>query len=348
MSYKIYIEKNVEIPPGKVELLTIGGKVAAPTFTGIGDSNTRLADAKALVSACATSIKKTVGLSVTPGIYFVYRGVAVGGLQRGLGGFSSKPLTVKNKSIDPGIIKDDADFARLTGLVPMQVKLGKKGRTDDTSSIPLSLNQGSYKIAKIEDVGNAKSYLCCGTSNRNLSWEDAAIPTGKSLCTFLGDTTNPYLADWDLVLVGVTKASIKDDSTLRCFKVIDAGGAGPHNLLPQWLADCLKTQKVPLISHVTQHGPESLYCGNDITQSDEEFLVLTLSADSASGVTHKVINQDSSDLEGTMPWDKAISYIGANFGNYFSYKFSAFSGKGDSKPTDYSTPIDELNGTLTG
>jgi hypothetical protein len=346
MSHKIYIERNADNPPAKIELLTIGGDVASPTFAGIGDSNTRLADAKALVSACAASIKNGVGLSVTPGIYFVYRGVAVGGLQRGLGGFSSKPLTVKNKSIDPGTIKDNADFARLTGLVPLQIKLGKKGRPDDTSSIPLSRNQASYRIVKIEDAGNAKSYLCCGTSNRNLSWEDAAIPTGKSLCTFLGDTTNPYLADWDLVLVGVTKASIKNDSTLRCFKVTDAGGAGPHNLLPQWLADSLKNQKVPLISHVTQHGPESLYCGNDITQPDEEFLVLTLPANSASGVTHKVINQDSSDLEGTTPWDKASAYVSANFGDYFSYKFVAFSGKGDSKPADYSTPIDELNGTL--
>lgn len=347
MSYKIYIEKNIDVPPTMIELIQIGGNVASPTYTGIDDSNVRLADAKALVSACASHIKTKVGLSVAPGIFFIYRGVAVGGLQRGIGGFLSKPLTVKNKSIDPGIIKDDADFARLAGLVPIQVKLGKKGLPEDSSSIPLTARQASYRVVKVESVGNSKSYLYCGNSDRNLSWESVIAPAGKTLCTFLGDASNPYLADWDLVMVSTTKASIKNDSTLPIFKVVDTGSDGMHNLLPQCLADCLSAQKLPLNSHVTQHGPESLYCGNDITQADEEFIVLALPANSSSGVIHKVIHRNSSGLSGDTPWDKARSYISMDMGSYFPYQFAAFSGKGDGKPTDYATPISKLNGTLT-
>ncbi|MCC3527682.1 MAG: hypothetical protein JGK21_05225 [Microcoleus sp. PH2017_22_RUC_O_B] len=341
MSFKIFIEQNKDIRPAGVELLTIGGDILNPTFSGISDSNARLSDAKALVKACANHIKEKVTLSVMPSVFFIYRGVAVGGLQRKLGGFASKPLTVKDKSIDPSIIVVNEDFKRLTGLVPIQKKLGKNGDPTDNSLISLTPQQQSYRIVKIEDVGNTKSYLCCRNTDRTLSWENTMTPTGKTLCTFLGDTSNPYLADWDLVLVGVTKRSIRQDK-IREFEVVKK----EQNILPQWLFDCLNNQTVPLSSHVTQHGPESLYGGNDITQPNEEFIVLTNTGSDSSNVSHKVINKSETNIVGTTPWDKVKTYVGSNFSDYFLYQFENFSGTGNNKPNNYDEAIKKLNQNL--
>jgi|GEM_PF-5370191 len=340
MSYKIWIQSTGSNPRNLAELSTIGGDITNPTFTGISNGNARLADAESLLQKCADYINKKVNLSVSANVLFVYRGVAVGGLQRNLGGFSAKPLTVKNKSIDPTLLQGNGDFERLTGLVPVQVKLGKNGIPGDKSTISLSANQAAYMITKIEDVGAAKSYLCCNDTDRTLSWEGSTTPSGKTLCTFLGDTTNPYLADWDLVTVGVTKSSIKQDSTVSFFKVIDKPTATvPHNILPQWLDDCLLQQVVPLNSHVTQHGPESLYCGNKIDLPNEEFLVLSGNAKSTS---QTIINSTSSETGGT-PFAKLQSYLSKNSGGFLFYQFQGFDGLGVNKPSDYTAAIGTFN-----
>ena len=303
-----------------------------------------------LVKKCASYINTEVKPKVIPGVFFIYRGVAIGGLQRNLGGFASKPLTVKYKSIDPGIIKynqssqPDPYLERLTGLVPIQIKLGKKGSPTDDSVISLTDQQRAYRIVKKEQVGNVKSYLCCGNTDRQLSWEKTMNPTGKTLCTFLGDTSNPYLADWDLVLVGVTKGTIKPDQ-IKIFNVVDQpDNRGMHNILPQWLFKCLGAQNIPLSSHVTQHGPESLYCGNDITQPDEEFIVLTNSRNERYDVTLKVINQKNVQ-DGQTPWAVVQTYVTENLKDYFLYQFKEFSGK-ESKPNEYSSAIEVLNSTI--
>jgi hypothetical protein len=353
MSYKIYIEnKNTLI---KHELYIIGGEVASPTFTGITDANVRLVDAKTLVSQCARHIKSKVVSSIMPGICFIYRGVAVGGIQRRIGDFSPKPLTVKYKSLDPAVMNNSSDpqlksdLGRLTGLVPIQTKLGKGGVETNNSEIVLAEGEVPYQILKEEAVGNTKSYLHCGNADRILSWVRVGdASTDKKPCTFLGDTTNPYLADWDLVLVGVTKNSIIKDGTIGVFKVIDSSMTSGLGILPQWLADCLSNQVAPFKSHVTQHGPESLYCGNTITQPDEEFLVLTLAPNNSSSPSHKVINQNSSDLAGTTPWAKTKNHIDNHFKiSHFLYQFDIFTGVGVvPEERNYVTLINRLNDTL--
>lgn len=340
MSYKIWIQSTGSNPRNLVELLTIGGDITNPTFTAMSGGNVRLSDAETLVQNCAAYIKSKVGLGVAPNILFVYRGVAVGGLQRNLGGFSAKPLTVKNKSIDPTLLKGNVDFERLTGLVPILMKLGKNGNPTDQSTISLSATQASYMVAKIVDVGNTRSYLCCSNTDRTLSWESSMTPAGKTLCTFLGDTTNPYLADWDLVTLGVPKSSIKQDSTDSVYKVIDTPTATvPHNILPQWLSDCLQQQQVPLNSHVTQHGPESLYCGNKIDSANEEFLLLS---GNGKSISQTIINASSTDA-GSTPFAKFQSHLSNNFAGYLFYQFPGFDGTGSSKPSDYTQAVSTFN-----
>ncbi|MDB9518853.1 hypothetical protein PN466_18055 [Roseofilum reptotaenium CS-1145] len=343
------IEPN-EPNPITVKLLPIGGNVEEPTFSGIGDGNQRLVDAKKLVEACTNYIKTTVIGTRFPGIFFIYRGVAIGGLQHGLGGFASKPLTVKEKSIDPAIIQGNDDFNRLTGLVPIQKKLGKKGKEDDPSCIALTNQEGAYRIVKTDtSSGNVKSYLCCGNTDRQFSWENTMNPNGKTLCTFLGNTSCPYLADWDLVLVGVTKQSIRQDK-IGVFNVVkhQEAGSNMYQIIPQWLLDCIKAQQIPIYTHVTQHGPESLYCGNDITQQNEQFIVLTHPNASRSGldkVTHEVINRESKMSEET-PWSLVQKYVQNTFvQQYFLYQFEEFNGK-ENKPNSFDQAIHTVNQKL--
>ncbi|WP_013320770.1 hypothetical protein [Gloeothece verrucosa] len=367
MDYKISIQKheqeaNAPIPT-PVDLHLIGSNidVTKPTFSNFekdslgNGNNLRLTDAKNLFRACASHINKTDKPKVPPKLFFIYRAVAIGGLTRGLGQFASKPLTVKDKSIDPNLISNNDDFRRLTGLVPIQKKLAKPAQGKYLNGfIELVDGWSQYKIVKKETTGNSKSYLCCdkGDRVRGLSWEDTEdfkelSNKGKILCTFLGNNSAPYLADWDLVLVGVSKP--KPGSMQKSiYRVVDQPmNKSDHNILPQWLYDCLEKQSGTLSSHVTQHGPESLYCGNDITEPNEEFLVLRNHAKNIEEVHHYVINNNSAKYTGKTSWDKLQTYLKQELTpeDYFYYQFDEFTGK-ENKPGDYRTAITKLNDKL--
>lgn len=307
----IFIQQ-IDNPSNKVALNQIGGDITKPVFGSIGASNARFSDATTLLDACSRALPGT-----NKNVLLVYRGVAIGGLQRNLGGFTSKPLTVKNKSIDPAVINDAGSgglLNRLTGLVPIQMKFGKGGT--DGVIVPAA-GQHAYQVIMVDSsVGNTTTYLCCTTvkGDRTLSWE-AAPPnasSGKELLTFLGDS-NPYLADWDLVIVGVQTS----DRTDKAFNVVSVAGRGT---LPQWLLSVIGNQTVG--DHVTQHGPESLYCGNAINSSGEEFLIVY---GGAGNCVSTVVNSASLQA-GATPFAKLMTFLQSL--NYKFYAFSDFKGDG--------------------
>ena len=334
MYIKYYIEKLDGT--GKVELPQISGDVTKPTFNNMGEGNPRLVSAKELIEKCTKLISQ--GKKAEQNVFFIYRGVAIGGLQRKLGGFASKPLTVKEKSIDPTLLNTDDAFKRLTGLIPMVKRLGKGGHDSDPTIIQPDENQLAYRIVQEDtEVGKEKKYLYCHKGKRTLTWVSSIdIDSSKyDECNFLGSKLAAYLADWDLVLVGATKRNSGEEPIYNVVKKEEAGIA---NILPQWLADNLKVQD---FTQVTQHGPESLYCGNDITGEDE-FLVVT---QYGTGATHVVIDKDTPNLNGNNPWEKTQDYVQTNLSNgYVQYKFDQFNGKPvDLTPEQKKTAIEELN-----
>ncbi len=331
-----YYIQNTSNEGNKVKLFPITGDITKPSFGAIASGNPRFDDAVSLVKNCSTLVKGKVSLTTPPIILLVFRGVATGGLQRGLGGFSAKPLTVKAKSIDPTLLS--GDFKILSGLVPIQTTLSKDNKE---GSIIAGAGQSAYKIIKVDNsVGNTTSYLCC--VGRTLSWESTATPAGKMLCTFLGDTMNAYLADWDLVLVGIGKQAIKNDQTISNYKVINQyTDQYKFGSIPQWLSDGICNQTVPISNHVTQHGPESLYCQNPINSSSEEFIIFY---GDINNVNSKVISYAASYL-GSSPFDKLKSCLSTpDFQSYFLYQFPQFDGTGETAPPQ--NAIDNLNALI--
>lgn len=337
MSHKIFIQTDRENPRNIIELPPVKSDITNPTFGSIGYENQRLNDAINLLKSSSNYIQNTVNTPNSPNLVFIYRGVAVGGINKKLDGFSSKPIDVKYKSINPLLIDKDNDLKRLSGSVPISKQLSKGG---ESGSIVLDPNQKEYFICKIDSIDNSKNYLFWDSNSHTFSWENNLLGKDRQLCSFLGDSSSPYLADWDLVNIGVTKRSLRDDKK-EVFEIKNNPKPGVElSILPNWLEHTIGQQSVPLSRHVIQHGPESLYGKNIINDLSENFLVVYGNSKNQDFiiVDHDGINN---------PFNMLQEKLDENFKeDYIWYEYSGFNGTGKGYPNDYSEFISNFNMAL--
>jgi len=311
-----YTIKLVKITGGRldasasVELPTLGKvDIRATEFPTNLEGNQRYNSAVTLFEKCRAALNRTTQFAL------VYRSVAVGGINRNLAGFAAKPLTLKFKSINPDLIYADEDFKRLTGLLPCLNSLSKGG---GTGSIPLKSGQFEFAVQKTHTLGSKKEYLYYNGSK--FSWDpDFSIGSSSNLATFAGTSQAPYLADWDLVTVGIKPISSNAN--------LEVNFSRSRGYLPKWLEtgieNCSHTSE-----QVTQHGPESLYCGNDILP--DHFLVVY----GTESPAFKVFNNE-----------KDLSFLKESpLDAFYWYQFPVFNGKAQ-KPTstEISQYINDIN-----
>lgn len=318
----IYLENLATFQ--KTTLRDIGIDPRENSVFGDRYSNERTNNVRTFVENCGAKIRK-IGVVQQAPIFFVYRSVAAGGVARKLTEFAAKPLLIKAKSIDPSIILK-GDLERLSGLLPTNTLLSK-------SKIPgIVTGIGSkYRVVK-QDVDKFILYY---NPSRVLQWFKATVTPSKEwkVCEFAGnDKSTPYIADWDLVTIGVQKSIFKNWKGDKSAMNVD--NAGKLGIVPIWMKEVLAD-----IGHfdlnATQHGSESLYCGNDIR--DESFFIVSISGRQGSDVQSEVITNWST-FASAMKKEEAKGY--------FLYEFDSFDGT--PKKLNLPAEIVKLNKTITG
>lgn len=229
------------------------------------------------------------------GAYFVFRPVAKGGLgRRNSRKFVPKPMTMKFKSIDtsraeiaslPNVVKDV-----MSGFIPYHLYYGKRGGElfqkptkdkpfDKKASLSLAQQakaDSEMQVASSDDFTRCKierTIVGSGTFEElSINLSTGALYWGKSRdkplpILFFGDKEGkPFVADWDLLDVGVTK-EVRDKfcSDVRLKWRFDPPnppvkgfGGGPS-----WLYEFFVKEQDS--SFPVKHGPESYYRGSEIT-----------------------------------------------------------------------------------
>lgn len=242
----------------------------ADVTAGLVGVNERRADVADTMKEGEKQLKSLVGMNVNPLLLMVYRSVAVGGVVRRLSTFVAKPLTYKAKSIDPGILGDAEGADRLSGLLPTDSRLGKGHKAGTvTPDVKLLYRRESGDVSS--DKWELR-YEVPGSGTPTLSWEKLGASSNKSPVALCADAmSRPYVADWDLVTVAVYGGGflneMKERDSGNLLKVINDGGA--TGILPKWLKNTIAAREAATSgATVTRHGPESLYCGNNILDAN--------------------------------------------------------------------------------
>ncbi|MEW7279597.1 hypothetical protein ABW636_13470 [Aquimarina sp. 2201CG1-2-11] len=308
----------------KTPLRDIGIDPRENSVFGDKYSTERTNNVRNFVENCGDKLRKRGVLQEAP-LFFVYRSVAAGGVARKLTEFAAKPLLIKAKSIDPSIILTGS-LRRLSGLLPTNTLLSKSKTPGIVTGI-----DSRYRVIK-EDM---EKFILYYNPNRELKWfkSTETPPKEWKVCEFAGNNkSTPYIADWDLVTIGVQKSIFKNWKGDK--SIMDIINAGKLGIVPVWMQEVLND-----IGHfdlnATQHGSESLYCGNDIR--NESFFIASISGRPGSDVKSEVITN----------WNAFISKMKKEEANgYFLYEFDPFDGT--SKKLNLSSEIIKLNKKING
>ncbi|WP_035238426.1 hypothetical protein [Desulfobacter vibrioformis] len=238
---------------------------------GLVGVNERRTDVVETMKEGEKQLKSLVRMGVKPILLMVYRSVAVGGVVRRLGSFVAKPLTYKAKSIDPQILTKDNGTDRLSGLLPTDNVLGKGNKPGEvTPAKKMFYRRESEHVSS--DKWELRYEIQSPSGIPILSWEKLGSTSSKKLVALCADKMGrPYVADWDLVTVAVYGggflSQMKERDTGNLLKVENDGGA--TGILPTWLKNAINAREAATNgATVTRHGPESLYCGNNIMDAN--------------------------------------------------------------------------------
>lgn len=338
MTYHLIDDRNVIV----TDLNQLKSDIGADVTHGDIDSNNSRSNAVTLLYKCQEQLKTSKGAK--PALILVYRSVATGGVSRDPKKFIAKPLTYKAKSIDPKLIDSD-EFGRLSGLLPANSIVSKSRKDEEVANVAKKLH--CMRVDK--SFGNQKSYLHYDKTSKKLVWKESQVASSNTMAvTFCASSTNvPYIADWDLVSLAVKNSSIDVmknatdyESLLTKMLVKNGSGSGEQatGYCPKWLEDSITQLHTSGVS-VTRHGPESLYCGNDITGDG----IVLLSTEVLPGVEKKMTKQegvtDAAQYQSNFDQYKVAQTTLAD--NWTFYRFAEFDGL--AQRLDIPDLVEELN-----
>jgi hypothetical protein len=306
-------------------------------------TNERRRDAIDTFEKTCLKIKKAkTSLNPYYGLMFIFRSVANGGVARTLAGFKSKPLTYKAKSIaidsildasNPNwsIRKEDFDsIMRLSGLLPTNALLSK----DPSKQVPTPASKFEYR--KTSDVDSTIYWLHLKeTAGPNqLIWVKATDESTSETTrvSFCGDSvSNPIIADWDLVSIGISNGTFisgrPNPDLYNEIQVVKPEDSTQEiqGVLPKMLQEVIQTKiALPVTANTTvRHGPESLYCGNNIID-DEYFVVTNLNLKTFANYYSEFFENSDTKVYKVDDWQMLQYWFQSS--DWFYYNFDKFSG----------------------
>ena len=242
----------------------------ADVTAGLVGVNERRTDVVDTMKEGERQLESLVGVNVTPLLLLVYRSVAVGGVVRRLKQFVAKPMIYEAKSINPKILKGVEGADRLSGLLTTDKRLGKKPENGTvTPDVKLLYRRQSETVSS--DRWELR-YEVSGSGIPTLSWEKLGASSNKSPVALCADKmSRPYVSDWDLVTVAVYGGGFLNEMKARdSGNLLKVGNDGKvTGILPTWLKNTISAREAATSgATVTRHGPESLYCGNNIMDAN--------------------------------------------------------------------------------
>lgn len=331
----------------KLELPQIRNPLEDVT-AGLVGVNERRTDVVDTMKEGEKQLKSLVGMGVKPLLLMVYRSVAVGGVVRRLGSFVAKPLTYKAKSIDPGILTGVEGADRLSGLLPTDNVLGKGHQSgEETPAKKMFYRRESEHVSS--DKWELRYEVPSPSGIPVLSWEKLGSTSSKRLVALCADRRGrPYVADWDLVTVAVYGggflAGMKARDRDNLLKVENDGVV--TGILPTWLKNAINAREAATNgATVTRHGPESLYCGNNIMDAN---MCLISNEPGLGGIqpvgAEKVQEWDDHCMYSAKP-EQFLTWMKKDAPKTWTfYSFEQFNGTAlDLSETDKTDQIKELN-----